>query len=103
MSFVYGYYYLDKSDFIERLCVNKDKPEMHCDGKCHLKKVAQNNSPKNDKVPFKDVNFKEITLYVVEQTTFNFINAKVKKAEISWHHNLYAFLANSKLDHPPQV
>lgn len=103
MSYVYAYYYLDTADFIENLCVNKDKPEMHCNGKCHLKKVAQENSAKDDKVPFKDINFKEIILYVVAQTSYNFINTTVKKKEISSYTNLYAFLVTSSLDHPPQV
>jgi hypothetical protein len=84
------------------LCVNKDKPEMHCNGQCHLKKMAEGNN-NNNKAPHKDINFKEIILYVVEQTAYNFINISNKKAELSYYANLYAYSAMSALDHPPQA
>lgn len=102
VSLVYAYYYTDTAGFIESLCENKDKPEMQCNGKCHLKKVAQDNNANDDKVPFKDINFKEITLYVVKQATFSFINTTVKKNKISVYNNLYAYSIDTSLDHPPQ-
>jgi len=102
VSFTYAYYYADTAGFIERLCENKDKVEMQCNGKCHLKKVTQDNSANDDKVPFKDINFKEITLYVVTQNTFSFINALVKKNKVSAYNNLYAYSIDTSLDHPPQ-
>ncbi len=45
-------YYLRK-DYIEKnLCINRDKPEMHCHGKCHLKKelymIMEDQSDKSD-------------------------------------------------------
>jgi hypothetical protein len=34
--------YLLNYDYIAKvLCINKDKPEMHCNGKCHLAKQLQ--------------------------------------------------------------
>ena len=37
-TFVYLNYQLNKEYISKTLCVNKDKPQMHCNGKCHLKK-----------------------------------------------------------------
>ncbi|WP_177229064.1 hypothetical protein [Pustulibacterium marinum] len=31
------------------LCINKDKPQMHCNGKCHLTKMVAENSDTNSK------------------------------------------------------
>lgn len=31
-------------DFYEELCVNKDKPEMDCHGKCEVKKESEQSS-----------------------------------------------------------
>jgi len=31
-------YFLHKKYIEENLCINRDKPEMHCHGTCHLKK-----------------------------------------------------------------
>lgn len=33
-------------DFYEEICENRDKPEMHCNGKCHLKKQIQESRQK---------------------------------------------------------
>jgi len=102
ISFTYAYYYVDTAGFIERLCENKDKPELQCNGKCHLKKVVENNT-NDDKIPFKDINFKEITLFVVEQSKYEFISITFKKTDLSNYNNLYAYLVISAFDHPPQV
>ena len=103
LSFTYAFYYLDRVDFIDMLCVNKDNSEMHCGGKCHLMKVAKSNDTKDDKAPFKATSFKEIILYVVAQTNIGLLRTTIKKTEINLFTNLYAYLACTKLDHPPQV
>ncbi|WNH09159.1 hypothetical protein [Thalassobellus suaedae] len=103
VSFTYAYYVIDTANFIERLCENKDKPIMQCNGKCHLKKVAQNNNANDDKIPYKDIDFKEVILYVVNPLSFNFINTTVRKKEISNYNNLYAYLLISILDYPPEL
>lgn len=46
--------YVINKDFIaEVLCVNQDKPEMQCEGKCHLKKELKKatNSEKEKGIP----------------------------------------------------
>lgn len=41
--------YLLNQDFItEKFCVNKDKPELECNGKCHMKDVMAQQEEKND-------------------------------------------------------
>jgi hypothetical protein len=46
------HYILHKKYYAEVLCKNKDKPQMHCNGKCHLKKELKEkennqNNPNN--------------------------------------------------------
>ena len=36
-----AWYELNKGHITELFCVNKDKPELKCHGKCHLKKQVQ--------------------------------------------------------------
>ena len=47
-SFFFGYYALFTDNFIETFCVNKDKPELQCDGKCFLSDLID---PKNAETP----------------------------------------------------
>lgn len=45
--------YVVNYDYIVNvLCENKDKPEMHCDGKCYLAKLLAEESEQSDKNPF---------------------------------------------------
>ena len=71
VTLTYAYYKLDPIGFIEILCVNKDKPELECNGKCHLKKVAQSQD-KEQKTPESIIDFKELLLFsnISETTTF---------------------------------
>ena len=52
MPVTYLYYELDPDGFIALLCENKDTPELECEGKCELKKVAE-SSTNNSKEPAK--------------------------------------------------
>jgi len=49
------------------LCENKDKPEMHCNGKCHLKKeikkVLGDDNPGKKKNTIPTLKLKEYTCY----------------------------------------
>jgi len=103
ISFTYAYYYLDTSGFIEKLCENKDRPELQCNGKCQLMKVAQNNQAADDKVPFKYIDFREITLFVVEQNSYDFLSHLSRKTHLKNYNNLYHYSLTYSLDHPPQV
>ncbi len=99
----YAYYTLDPVGFIEALCVNQDKPELECNGKCHLKKVAKSQD-KEQNTPISIIDFKELILYsenpknvVFNQKTY------VKKQQPGAYHNLYSFNNINECFHPPQV
>lgn len=102
VSITYAYYELDPVGFIEKLCENKDKPEMQCNGKCHLKKVAENSS-NNEKAPEKAINFEDILLFIVNKTEFKTLTTQLQRKSIYNYNNLYAFYSSKILDHPPQV
>lgn len=45
--------YIMNYDYIVNvLCENKDRPQMHCDGKCYLAEQLAKESEKSDKNPF---------------------------------------------------
>lgn len=48
---IYTYYVLNKDYIVAQLCENKAKPELQCDGKCHLKKVLQISKERNTPEP----------------------------------------------------
>lgn len=46
-SILYAVYGFDKEVFIELFCVNKDRPDLHCDGKCELSKMFREKQEEN--------------------------------------------------------
>jgi len=102
VSITFAYYKIDPVGFIEKLCENKDKPEMKCNGKCHLKKVAE-GSTENQQESEKYISLKEITLFIVEKININFLYIRKPKNNLPGCHNLYAFNGNYQIDHPPQT
>lgn len=60
---VFAEYIMDIEQFTELYCVNKDKPDLKCNGKCHLVKQLADNEEQNHK---KDVQAPpEILLFYV--------------------------------------
>ena len=101
VSYTFLYYTLDPLTFIENLCVNKDKPELQCNGKCHLKKVSQSSENDNEAVKILDY---EILLF--QQPTIDYqINASafIQKKEVFSYLNLYSFQYKLFCFHPPKV
>lgn len=45
-SFVTLSYFVNQAEIIELFCINKEKPELKCDGKCHL--AVQLNEVESD-------------------------------------------------------
>ena len=103
VSLTYAYYNLDPIGFIEALCVNQDKPELECNGKCHLKKVVQSQDKKQN-TPESIIDFKELTLF---SNTFEIaiLTPKVylKKRNLSSYQNLYSYRTTNDCFHPPRV
>ena len=102
VAITYGYYYLDESGFIEQFCVNKEKPELKCNGKCHLKDVAEKDAT-NDEAPSKMLASKDITFFIQEQQKLKFGQTTNYKKQVYYYSNLYNYLSGYSLYHPPRV
>ena len=53
-----AYYQLNKKMIADKLCVNKSKPQMHCDGKCFLSKQLK-KAEENEKRQSQSLNQKD--------------------------------------------
>ncbi|KAA5534906.1 hypothetical protein F0919_09910 [Taibaiella lutea] len=62
-------YYTNKQAY-ERYCVNKARPQMHCDGKCQLGKKLKAEEEKDKKDPLKSSSFSEIVM-ICQANNFN--------------------------------
>lgn len=100
IEYVVNYQYISKV-----LCVNKAKPMMHCNGKCHLMKelakAAENEKPiSSDKKH--SVQESEI-LFFEEIKPFNclhYVDANTAQVN-SRYSNFYSYLNSTSVFHPP--
>ena len=71
---IVAHYQLNK-DYIARvLCENRDRPELHCDGKCFLAKRLKAQQDKQDKETTERVqNMPTLQLFWADYTAFCFL------------------------------
>ena len=100
LEYVVNYEYISKV-----LCINKDKPKMQCNGKCHLMKELAKasdaekplSSDKKGHTPILDVLvFQDINSFAITPV---FFGAKEKTS--LYYSNLYSGLNSSVIFHPP--
>lgn len=51
-SFVTVSYFVNQTEIIELFCINKEKPQLKCDGKCHLETQLTEVEKDTDDAPF---------------------------------------------------
>ncbi len=102
VSITYSYYKLDPIGFIEKLCENKDRPKLQCNGKCHLKKISESQN-NEQRTPESIIGFKEILFFTDAIEECNILNFADTKKPLFIYINFYKHLEISPLDPPPQV
>ncbi|MDN3725405.1 hypothetical protein QRD02_13535 [Aequorivita sp. SDUM287046] len=101
--------YVVNYDYIVNvLCENKDKPEMQCNGKCHLTKELAKEAETDNTNPFSSKTSKtEIPQFIISEniSEYNFDSgiAKTSRENIGYMPNLNSSLFTSEILHPPQV
>ena len=100
--------YVVNYDYISKvLCVNKEKPKLQCNGKCHLMKELAKNSENenpistNKKIASQEtavVFFQEMNSFTITPLYFQ----KAKRANSNYS-NLYSYKISNAVFHPPTV
>lgn len=80
-------YFIDYDYIVEVLCINKEEPEIQCNGKCHLKKqlaiVAQEELPKDKHLP--QVVFEKFPTLFLETTSSEWTSHTFEKDHSYWN------------------
>jgi len=80
---------LNQKAITEQFCINKNKPELHCNGKCYLSKELQETENTDPEKILNTKNF-DLVFYsniAYEIETPNVIKTKVKLIYIEFHHS----------------
>ncbi|QMU29123.1 hypothetical protein [Adhaeribacter radiodurans] len=95
-------YQANKNYIAEFLCVNKAKPQMHCQGHCYLKKQLAKAEEAQKKSTNQNQKF-EITLFCQNLFRVTFIPAFKQNSFQAFKSVFYLFSAQLNYFHPPQV
>ncbi|UBZ05669.1 hypothetical protein LDL76_09835 [Salegentibacter mishustinae] len=97
-----SFYMVDTKNFVELFCVNKEKPELECNGKCELSKLAESDTSKENP-SYLDILQKEIVLfYSASYSPQPKILAQNSLVDNEYLNN-YRFLFTSEFILPPIV
>lgn len=101
-------YELRKAYIIKNYCVNKNRPEMHCDGKCYLAKQIQKAEQEDEKQATNSFINKLLSLEVIQKSDvyLNYFSAKgfTQKPVYNFFYQSPALQTHSfSFFHPPQV
>ena len=100
---IYADYFINKDYIAKVLCINKDKPKMHCEGKCHLQKQLKEGEKKEQSPvnPIKEKN--EVQLFSQNHSALFLFNPVTEKKSTT----CYSFHLSEKhlhsVFHPPKV
>lgn len=104
-SILYTIYEYDKAAFVELFCVNKDRPQLKCHGKCKLAQMQREENEKNADDILKQLQSEIVYSFPVRLTplTDDAVLFAAAKTNLSSYCNyLYSFLFTSKQVKPPQ-
>lgn len=82
MNLLYSLYAVDQTIFIELFCVNKDKPEMHCNGSCMLSKLDDQHHHNSDKPELPDLGHFQL-FYCIQRIDYRLHKLKPTKISFS--------------------
>lgn len=100
---IYADYFINKDYIAKVLCINKDKPKMHCKGKCHLQKQLKEEEKKEQSPvnPIKGKN--EVQLFSQNHSALFLFNPVTEEKSTTY----YSFHLSEKhlhsVFHPPKV
>ncbi|WP_431162366.1 hypothetical protein [Flagellimonas beolgyonensis] len=101
-SSMYVYYSIDREGFIERLCENKDRPELKCDGKCMLAKMLQAQTDE-DEQPMPVIGWEQQLVFYLELPDFQLQELNHQNGNTFPYREHYSFTFIYSLNKPPIV
>jgi len=103
---VYSLFKINQSNIIENFCVNKERPQMKCNGKCYLKKTFdQSKGTDKEKFPLEITNLiKKIALFQIDLPKINVCEVGLLKSKMmAFSESINIRLLVKDIFHPPSL
>ena len=99
-SLMLSFYLVDTEDFVELFCENKEMPELECNGKCELSKLAKQDDQKPERTSLID-NLQNELVYYITPFSIDFFTLKKEVFSDFDYQNHYIYLYSQPITHPP--
>lgn len=102
---LYTVYEYDKAFFIDLFCVNKDRPQLKCNGHCKLAQMQKEENEKNADNILKQLQSETVYFSPVSMSLTGYDRSLMtNKIQFpSYCNHLYSFLFTAKLIKPPAI
>jgi hypothetical protein len=94
---------INQAYIIDNFCVNTDRPELKCDGKCFLADQFKAQKERQESTPAFTFN-QDFGVYI-PNTPFEYTPLLIIQKSIdhlSFYENQFLNFGNTEIDHPPQ-
>lgn len=100
-----AYFELNIDYIVETYCVNKEKPQLQCNGKCHLATQLTTTSDTTEESASLNTIFEVfIPVYFQEHKSISLYKINTLQTLNNWKYsNTFNSVFSDPLDHPPQV
>lgn len=99
-SFFFGYYALFTDDFIATFCVNKDQPELSCDGKCFLSDLIDQQEADSPDIPS---HIQWQLIYLTHSENLEYIQQPISSKQNFMYLDAYTYQYSASTFRPPSV
>lgn len=104
-SILYAVYEYDTKLFVEAFCENKDKPELHCNGKCQLAKMQKEQRDNETERLLKELQSEALACPIPSGIDFakQEVDEFTAKTYPVFTHPKYSYLFSDPRKKPPQA
>ncbi|WPQ60379.1 hypothetical protein SIO70_18700 [Chitinophaga sancti] len=104
-SILYAVYEYDTKLFVEAFCENKDKPELHCNGKCQLAKMQKEQRDNETERLLKELQSEALACPIPSGIDFakQEVDEFTEKTYPVFTHPKYSYLFSDPRKKPPQA
>ncbi|WEK35970.1 MAG: hypothetical protein P0Y53_00530 [Candidatus Pseudobacter hemicellulosilyticus] len=98
------FYQVNTTAFVEAFCVNKFRPQLHCDGKCKLASIIKEKEQKEAAETLASMQTETVFIEQPAAPLLHTAGAHIQPAQYPTRNtSLYRFLLLSRTDKPPQA
>ncbi|MBV7440549.1 hypothetical protein KRX57_03885 [Weeksellaceae bacterium TAE3-ERU29] len=101
VGFFHAFYFIDREGFTQLFCENKERPEMKCNGKCQMEKMAKSDTEETKKTSEFKFQPNDIPLIYEEINYFIFSKEVETKPNNFNYINFYHFSLEEAIFRPP--